>query len=127
MRSRAILAAVGLCASLAAAPAPVSAQEAAHQHDQHEAQKPDASGPATQMPSHDMAGMMAADAKIDALVKTMNEASGAAKTDAIAELVTTLIEHHKAMCGPMMADMMSKMKMGGHEEHGAAKPQDAGK
>jgi hypothetical protein len=66
-------------------------------------------------------GMMASDAKLDELVKRMNAAKGAAKVDAMAELLTALIENQRATCGPMMADMMTMMSMmrkmgdGGHD------------
>jgi hypothetical protein len=56
-------------------------------------------------------GMMARQAQLDELVKKMNAAQGAAKTDAIAELLNALVESHWTMCGPMMAEMMSKMSM----------------
>jgi hypothetical protein len=57
--------------------------------------------------------MMASDAKLDELVKKMNAAEGAAKTEAMAELLTALVQNHRTMCGPMMANMMSMMgKMG---------------
>ena len=64
-----------------------------------------------------MAAMQAADAKVDALVKKMNAATGQAKIDAMAELLNAFADNHKNVCGPMMADMMSGM--GGS---GAAKP-----
>jgi hypothetical protein len=58
--------------------------------------------------------------KLDALVKKMNAAKGAAKTDAIAEVLTALVEEHRA-CQPMMANMMKMMQgMDGHQ--GSATP-----
>ena len=57
-----------------------------------------------------MARMHANDAKLDQLVTRMQTAKGAAKTDAIAELLTALVDDRKNMCEPMMAHMMSMMK-----------------
>ena len=57
-----------------------------------------------------MARMHANDAKLDQLVARMQAAKGAAKTDAIAELLTALVDDRKNMCEPMMAHMMSMMK-----------------
>ena len=56
-------------------------------------------------------GMMAADPKLDELAKKMNAAKGGAKIDAMAELLTALVENRRTMCGPMMADMMTMMGM----------------
>jgi hypothetical protein len=61
--------------------------------------------PANMMMGH----MMAADARLDELVKQMNEAKGQAKTDAIAAVVTALVEQHRAMRG-MMANGMPMMR-----------------
>jgi hypothetical protein len=55
--------------------------------------------------------MMASDAKLEELVKKMNAAEGSAKTEAMAELLTALVQNHRTMCGPMMANMMSMMDM----------------
>jgi hypothetical protein len=49
--------------------------------------------------------MTTADAKLQDLIKKMNEATGPEKTDAIAAVVTELVEQHCAMRG-MMADRM---------------------
>ena len=43
----------------------------------------------------------------------MNAAEGAAKTEAMVELLTALVQNHRTMCGPMMANMMSMMDMMG--------------
>jgi len=56
-----------------------------------------------------MARMHANDAKLDQLVTKMRSAQGAAKTEAIAELLTALVEDRKNNCEPMMAQMMSMM------------------
>ncbi len=64
-----------------------------------------------------MANMQAADAKLNALVETMNTAKGAEKTEAIAALLTAIVKEHGAMRGSMMnmMNMMSGMPgmMGG--------------
>lgn len=56
-----------------------------------------------------MGRMMAADARLDELVKQMNDAKGQAKVDAIAAVITALLEQHRAMRG-MMADGMPMMR-----------------
>jgi len=53
--------------------------------------------------------MKAADAKLGELVAKMNVAQGQAKVDAMAELLTTLVQYHQSMHGNM-DQMMSKMK-----------------
>lgn len=63
-----------------------------------------------------MAGMKEAGARLEALVAKMNAAQGQAKVDAMAELLTALVQQHQAMHGGM-GDMMSKMK----SRDGAAK------
>ena len=52
-----------------------------------------------------MADMKAQDARIAALVARMNSATGAAKTDAMAELLTALVQQHKSMRDNMDAMM----------------------
>ena len=54
------------------------------------------------MPAHDMAAMKAADARIAALAEKMKTSTGAARIDAMAELLTALVEHHQTMCAAMM-------------------------
>ena len=90
-------------------------------------QSPTPSSPAGQSPQADMAGMMkmhqqmmaemkAADAKLDALVKDMNAATGAAKISAIAQVVNELVRQQKTMyehMGSMDQQMMMQMMMGG--------------
>jgi hypothetical protein len=58
-----------------------------------------------------MARMRANDATLDALVKKMNSSQGTAKTEAIAALLTAVVEDRKSACEPMMANMMSMMNM----------------
>lgn len=57
-----------------------------------------------------MADMKAADATLDALVTKMNSAEGAAKVDALAELLTTMVQQQKMMREGMM-QMHSRMMM----------------
>jgi hypothetical protein len=111
----AIVIGIGIGMLTAWGPAPVRlgdlAAAQANQHEEHHpgtAATPDASKagpPANMMMGH----MMAADVRLDELVKQMNDAKGQAKTDAIAAVVTALVEQHRAMRG-MMADGMPMMK-----------------
>ena len=58
-----------------------------------------------------MAEMKAGDAKLDALVKDMNDAKGDAKLNAIAAVVNELVQQHKTMHGRM--GQMHQQMMGG--------------
>ena len=58
----------------------------------------------------DGAKSIASTAKLDELVKKMNSATGAAKIDAMAELLTILVNDHRTL-GGHMASMMSMMNM----------------
>ena len=101
------------------AQAPVPAAPAADQdHQAHhpDGQVPDAKAQAAPMPMMDMQKMMAdmkaAEAKLDALVVTMNSAKGSAKVDAVATTVTEMVSQQKAMHAGMMkmqGDMMMQM------------------
>ena len=92
----AVLAAAGLSAAvLTPASTTLHGQQAA----------PPANQPAMQM----MATMRADDQKIDALVKKMNAATGAARVDAMAELLTALVDHQHAMHQSMQANMSMMM------------------
>ena len=53
---------------------------------------------------------MMSTAKLDELVKKMNSAEGAAKTEAMAELLTALVQERRA-CEPMMTSMMKMIDM----------------
>jgi len=59
--------------------------------------------------------MKASNAKLDALLTKMNAAQGQAKVDAMAELLTALVQQHQSMHGNM-GQMMSEMQ----KKHGAA-------
>jgi vancomycin resistance protein YoaR len=58
-----------------------------------------------------MSDMKAAEARLDALAKTMNAASGDAKTNAIAAVVNELVAQHKSMHAHM--NEMHQQMMGG--------------
>ena len=58
-----------------------------------------------------MAEMKASDAKLDALVKQMNAATGDAKVNAVAAVVSELVRQHKAMHEHM--GQMHQQMMGG--------------
>jgi hypothetical protein len=82
------------------------------------------SGMQSMMKMHEqmMAEMKANRAKLDALTKDMNNASGAAKVDAIAAVVTELVRQQNAMherMGQMHEQMMSgRGMMGGRNMMG---------
>jgi hypothetical protein len=104
--------------------------QAKEQHDHDHAATATAVGETPNPTQAMMAGMMAADAKLDELVKKMNSTKGQAKTDAIAELLTALVQEHRTMGASMMANMTNMMSMmdmmgnkaaHGTEEQGAPK------
>ena len=113
MKSRFLsLAVLALFGGWIAAPASLYGlpQTSAAQHDEHHPGAP--SQPAVQKPGAKMmVDMAASDARIDALVTKMNAATGSKKTDAIAELLTALVEEHRAMRGSMMTRMSSMIEM----------------
>ena len=47
--------------------------------------------------------MQAGDARLDALLKKVQAAQGAAKTDAIVELLTALVDERKNACSASMS------------------------
>ena len=109
---------------------PAATQEQ-HDHEHQAAGETKAGGAATQRPgmmNPDMVKMMsdmkAKDAKLEALVQKMNAAKGAAKAEAMAELLTALVEDRQAMHRLMMG--MEKMPMmnspGGHDPAEHDKP-----
>jgi hypothetical protein len=59
-----------------------------------------------------MAEMKAGDAKLDALVKEMNAATGDAKVNAVAAVVNELVQQHRAMHGRMGEMHQHMMGMG---------------
>jgi len=123
----ATLAVAGMLAATFSSPARVNAQRGSPnlQYDQHHAAAPEAAAPQALKP--DMPGMMArmkaSGERLDALVKEMNAATGPAKTDAIARVLTALVEDRRTMCEPMMAHMTSMMNTSGeHAGHTEAAP-----
>jgi hypothetical protein len=118
MTSRiAILAVLSLCAAFAvSAPTHLHGQQPSQaEHEQHHQGTTDP--PAQAQPDQQasmmkmMATMHANDQKLDDLVKKMNAAKGTAKVDAIAELLTTLVQDRRAMHESMsnMSMMMNMM------------------
>jgi endonuclease V-like protein UPF0215 family len=78
------------------------------QHEQHQGSPLSTETTASKPGNMMMGNMMASDAKLEELVKKMNDARGEAKTDAIAEVVTALVQQHRTMHG-MMAGRMGGM------------------
>ena len=114
----AVLVGALLVTALSSAPAhgwQVSPEEHAAHHPAAQADKAAPTPhPAPAPEAKAMAGMKgmdmkAADAKLGELVAKMNVAQGQAKVDAMAELLTTLVQYHQSMHGNM-DQMMSKMK-----------------
>jgi len=131
MKSRILI--VGLISGVAAfasAPTYLRASQtppASAQHDQHHSE---AAAPPAQAAAEQPAGMMAmmaqmkaTELKLDELVKTMNAAKGQEKVDAIAKLLTVMVQDQRAMHESMMANMpgMTNM-MGGMRGRGATAP-----
>jgi hypothetical protein len=121
MTSRiAVLIGVLLAAGLATVPAlgwQVSAEDHAQHHPAAQAADPKAATPAPQATTGMGMNMTASDAKLDELVKKMNAAQGQAKVDAIAELLTALVQDRRHM----HANMAGMMSMMSHTEGGHAK------
>ena len=85
-----------------------------HHADEGPAPAPNAATAEHQGMNHHMTKMMgemkASEAKLEALVQAMNAAQGAEKTDAIAAVVTALVEQRRSMHSSM-AGMMNMMGM----------------
>jgi hypothetical protein len=125
------LAALSLMVLSLSAPARLYGQQnPGQQHEQHHGDvKPaPASAQSAQPPAQPqnqpasmMARMKASSAQLDVLVKKMNAATGTARIDAMAELLTALVEdrrEHESMMGGM-AEKMSKMH-GANQNQGQA-------
>jgi hypothetical protein len=93
--------------------APAWAQQApqAAEQENHEAHHPQGAeaapapvppAPASPAPQMSMNDMKAMHVRLDALVTKMNAATGDARVAAMAELLTTLVRDHGAMCQGMM-------------------------
>jgi hypothetical protein len=83
------------------------------------AQAAEQAAPVPQATSMAGMNMMAPNPKLDELVKKMNAAQGQAKVDAMAELLTAMVQEHQSMHANMsgMMSMMHKMgAAGGHED-----------
>jgi HPt (histidine-containing phosphotransfer) domain-containing protein len=122
----------GLLTAFIAVPAHVYSQQPAvqtqeqHDHDHQAAGDAKAGGATAQQPGMMNPGMMnldmmkmmsdmkARDAKIEALVQKMNTATGAGKTEAIADLLVALVEDRQAMRSSMMSMMNMMGPMSGH-------------
>lgn len=100
-------------------------QEPQHQHQQETAKPPAEMSAAckTMMADHEkmMAGMKAADQRLDGLVATMNAAAGQAKVDATAAVVVEMVAQRKTMRDEMMS--MHQRMMSHMMEHMQAGPQ----
>ena len=133
-----LLGGAGLLAMLIAVPANVYGQQPAvqaqgqHDHEHQATAAAQASDATAQRPGMNqgmmnpdmmkmMSDMKAKDAKLEALVQKMNAAKGAAKTEAMAELLTTLVEERKAMHSSMMGMMHMMNPMGGPAEQNKPK------
>ena len=124
-----VVAGLSLVVLSLSAPARLHGQQAdGQQHEQHHPGAapgtlvpPQAAQPPAEpqgQPAGMMARMKASGAQLDVLVKKMNAVTGAAKIDAIAELLTVLVEdrrEHESMMGGM-AGKMSKMHGAGQAE-----------
>jgi hypothetical protein len=112
----AMLAVVSIAALFGSQPARLHGQQPldAQQDEQHH---PATAAPPAQTATGqpDMANMMAAmhanDQKLDELEKKMDAAHGAAKVDAIAELLTTLVQDRRTMHESMTSNMSMMMNM----------------
>ena len=89
----------------------VVAQAPSSQSPQPREQSPSNMQDMMKMHEQMMAEMKAGDAKLDALVKDMNDAKGEAKVNAVAAVVNELVLQHKAMHG-RMGQMHQEMMRG---------------
>jgi len=117
MRTRfTLLTTIWMCAGTIGATGAVAAQTP-EEHQQHHpgaaVQAPAQTAPTAPPVGAAKAGMMAENDKLDALVAKMNAATGAAKVDAMAEVLTALVDKQRPMKCGMMDEMMSKMKAKG--------------
>jgi alanine-alpha-ketoisovalerate/valine-pyruvate aminotransferase len=95
--------------SLAAASQGASSAPAGHDH---QTGKPMSMPDMQKMHETMIADMKAEQQKLDELVKKMNSAKGDARVDAIAAIVTQLVERHRAMGEHMNMMHQHMMKMG---------------
>jgi flagellar basal body L-ring protein FlgH len=118
---------LAMSASIGAAQKPPATPSHQHEQMQQKAAKPGASAKMTMdcqqmMQAHQkmMDDMKAMDARLDTLVQQMNSATGQAKVDATAAVVSELVTQRKTMFdrmegmhGEMMRHMMEHMQAGG--------------
>jgi hypothetical protein len=90
----------------------VVAQAPSPQGSQSRGQTPSNMQDMMKMHEQMMAEMKAADSRLEALVKDMNAASGEAKVNAVAAVVTELVRQQKSM-HDRMGQMHQQMMMGG--------------
>ena len=90
----------------------LAAQAPSPQGSQSRGQTPSNMQDMMKMHEQMMAEMKAADSRLDALVKDMNAASGEAKVNAVAAVVTELVRQQKSM-HDRMGQMHQQMMMGG--------------
>lgn len=102
-------------ATAPAVQAPDPHDHSAHQVDADPAQSAKPADKMEGMQGTMMADMKAQDAKLDALVAKMKAASGNAKTAAIEELLTALVQQHTSMRNAMM-ERQGEMMMHMHEQ-----------
>jgi hypothetical protein len=124
----ALIAVVSLLATFLSGSSAVPGQQSSDaQHEQHHPARAQTATPATQADHAHMAQMMAAmkanDQKLDDLVKKMNTLQGTTKVDAMAELLTTLVQDRRTMHESMTSHMSMMMEMGQMRGRGAAEPQ----
>ena len=94
----------------------------AQQLPEHAGSAPQAAVASAQAHDHSVAQSPAAKPDIDALVAKMNAATGAAKIDAMAEVLTAMVQKQKD-CETKMAGMMSGMA--GHSKKAPDSPTTA--
>ena len=126
MKSLAMILGLVTLIAIVSTPARLHGSQAPEQHDQHHS---DAAAPPAQATGEQQAGMMmmmmmakmkATDQKLDELVKKMNAAKGPEKVEAIAELLTALVQSQRTMHESMMHESMMHESMMSGGMHGDA-------
>jgi hypothetical protein len=119
------LIAVPVFGLLVSTPAYLQAQQPGQgqQHDEHHQATPDraeaAQPPGTRPQANAAASRNDTDQQVEELVRKMNSAAGPAKVDAIAELLTLLVQRQHAMHA-MHESMMAHMSMMMNKMHNGA-------
>jgi cytochrome c556 len=113
MKSRIVLGIAVACVCAAVASPAHGRQTQAPPHAGHQAGGAGAPAKTADARHADMmAAMKAADQKHDALVRRMNAAKGPDKADAMAELLTALVDDCRTMHESMMSNMSTTNRMG---------------